>query len=718
MAAILPPRKNPTPTKIQRQNLSPLDTLTQMGFSKPRAEKALAATGHRGVQLASDWLLAHVNDPTIDNSAPRDYILYLCPVGDLQHQLSLFWQKSKYKVGWNGAHNSFPHITLSSSFTCSDSEALDLMQTVTQVSSSYHSDMSNTKLILERYMSPNFFGLFVEKDQESLLKKLTQDLCKEIRKFGLKADPIIKSFHLTLAYQFPKEHFSLLEELAQDIASAASCSWELRLYSYDSRTAGCDVYKVLYAHVAREQDELELVIGDFIFITQEEWAKTTDGWVVGISWLTGNSGYLPTNYVERTAETNAWTLHSVIPFNKNVDNNDNNAPVHQSVCDNIPSNSINKVGSNSSLERLVGAHVQECDSSRSVHDLEVESLYAKVVRSTRESPPGHGHHVGHLEQELPDHDDEVSSSTPTRPPGPRQLYITRHGERVDFTFGPWIPYSFDKDGSYQRKDLNMPPSVPSRADGPEGFARDCPLTVVGRLQAKLVGEAMRDSGIQIHHVFCSPSLRCIQTCHNILSGLGVADKLKINIEPGLFEWLAWYQDGMPSWMSSEELSAAGYNIEHNYKPYISSEELHDTVQESCQQFFIRNFFITQCALQATEEAGGNVLLVGHAATLDTCSRQLVGKEPRQVNELMSIVRKVPYCSVAMLEEIIEEEDLTSLGGRMSPGGISSISLMSRSTSIRTPAPPPKSWKIIQPPFPPMTHTSVSTFDWKLLLDKE
>ena len=49
-------------------------------------------------------------------------------------------------------------------------------------------------------------------------------------------------------------------------------------------------------------------------------------------------------------------------------------------------------------------------------------------------------------------------------------------------------------------------------------------------------------------------------------------------------------------------------------------------------------------VQATEEAGGNVLLVGHAATLDTCSRQLVGREPRQVNELMSIVRKVrPSC---------------------------------------------------------------------------
>ena len=90
----------------------------------------------------------------------------------------------------------------------------------------------------------------------------------------------------------------------------------------------------------------------------------------------------------------------------------------------------------------------------------------------------------------------------------------------------------------------------------------------------------------------------------------------------------------------QELIAAGYNVEPGYKPYISSEELHDTVQETCGQFFIRNFFITQCALQATEEAGGNVLLIGHAATLDTCSRQLVGGEPRQVNELMSIVRKV------------------------------------------------------------------------------
>lgn len=53
-----------------------------------------------------------------------------------------------------------------------------------------------------------------------------------------------------------------------------------------------------------------------MYITSEALSSSPDGWVEGTSWLTGQTGLLPESYTQRTAESDAWTLHRKVSLHQ------------------------------------------------------------------------------------------------------------------------------------------------------------------------------------------------------------------------------------------------------------------------------------------------------------------------------------------------------------------------------------------------------------------
>uniref|UniRef100_A0A1L8E1Z2 Ecdysteroid-phosphate phosphatase n=1 Tax=Nyssomyia neivai TaxID=330878 RepID=A0A1L8E1Z2_9DIPT len=653
--ATLPPRKNPTPTKQlqqhSKQHLSPLQTLLQMGFPKHRAEKALAATGNRDVQLASDWLLTHVNDPSLDECSPREYILYACPTGAFLEQIHDFWAKSKELCGWNGAHNFTPHITLVSFFKAPDECAPQLSRALKQVVEQTAVNLDRP-LKLEQYTSHNFMGFFVVEEDANYLNRLALQYVKEVSNSTISLEPHVKSLHLTLAYQFPEAQYGTLKSLVDALDPACASGWELRLYSRDARLATKQVHKILYPHTPREPDELELMIGDYIYMSSDALQNTQDGWVDGISWLTGMTGFLPENYTVRTSESDAWTMHRTVQLCKAIqppNEVENGKTPDDSVSEStVP---IEEVTKDEGVPDYYGA-----DMSKTIQQLlnktKDESILSEATeKGTKVTADGRG----------------------------RRVFVMRHGERVDFTFGSWIPYCFDEFGNYTRKDLNMPKTLPRRKNVILGWQKDSPLTNVGVYQAKLIGEGLREAGVNFTEVYASPSFRCVQTATGVLEGMNLKDTMPINLEPGFFEWLAWHAhsgESVVEWCSRQELTDAGYNIVMDYQACIPVDKLSSHFTESLEQFYDRNNTIMREIIKKTT---GDILVVGHAITLDACTRDLCAKPPRQSSELNKLMQKVTYCSLVAAEQVGETE-----------------------------------WRIGEPPCYPVTHTNNQRFDWKIL----
>lgn len=248
---------------------------------------------------------------------------------------------------------------------------------------------------------------------------------------------------------------------------------------------------------------------------------------------------------------------------------------------------------------------------------------------------------------------------------------------MDFAFGnSWMQYSFNDSNSYVRADLNMPETLPPRP--PDEWEKDSPLTTLGNFQSQLVGSSLKSFGVRFSRVFVSPSYRCVQTANGVLTAMGLENELPLNVEYGLFEWLGWYEMGLPSWLSEKELGVI-FNIEDNYRPVMERSYLEGILKESLDEFYERNSNTMRELLASSE---GDILIVAHATNLETCTRQLTGKEPRTRADLRNLLMKVPYLAAIAMQQT---DDASS-------------------------------YQLIEPPCLTLTHNSCSKFDWRILDD--
>ncbi|XP_075460397.1 ubiquitin-associated and SH3 domain-containing protein B isoform X5 [Ascaphus truei] len=594
---------------------SSLDILLSMGFPKARA------------------LFSHVDDPFLDDPLPREYVLYLRPTGPLAQKLSDYWQQSKQMCGKNKAHNIFPHITLCQFFMCEDNK-LDALCEALQTTVTHWKEKFPNPLPLELYTSCNFIGLFVKEECAEALKKFASDFAAGAAlKTEVQVEPHKKQLHVTLAYHFQASHLPTLEKLAQNIDINLGCDWVAAIFSRDIRYVNHENLQVLYPYLPQNDDELELVPGDFIFMSQVEQTNASEGWIFGTSLATGCSGLLPENYVAKADECGTWVFHG----------------------------SYSLLNTSSSATFSLGDGVLERRQQEGQGLGETASL--TIICQPMQQP---------------------LRVSPDCGPKKRCLFVCRHGERMDVVFGKyWLSQCFDAKGRYVRTNLNMLPSLPQRSGGYREFEKDAPITVFGCTQARLVGEALFETNTVVDFVYCSPSLRCVQTAHNILKGLKQENKDKIRVEPGLFEWTKWVSGNtLPVWTSPAELTSENISVDTTYRPHIPVSKL--AVSESFDTYMSRSFQVTKDILSECESKGNNILIVAHASSLEACTRQLQGLTPRNSKDFVQLVRKIPYLGFCCCEEL----------------GDSGL------------------WQLIDPPILPLTHGPTGGFNWRETLLQE
>ncbi|XP_059020785.1 ubiquitin-associated and SH3 domain-containing protein A isoform X4 [Mustela lutreola] len=489
-----------------RSTASLLDPLLGMGFPAHTALKALAATGRKTVEEACDWLRCHRNDPSLDDPIPQEYALFLCPTGTLLEKLQEFWRESKRQCTKNRAHEVFPHITLCDFFTCEDHKVECLYEALKRAGDRILGSFPAV-LPLVLHSSVSYLGFFVNDGPADIIRELALTFATEASVLAdCTVKPCTKQLHLTLAHKFYPHHQRTLEELARAIHPGHSCQWTAALYSRDMRFVHYQTLRALFQYKPQNVDELTLSPGDYIFVDPTQQEEASEGWVIGISQRTGCQGFLPENYTEPAGESDTWVKHRTYTFSLAMD-------------------LMSRKDGEASSRRNGEPHPSQ--TSRDISS--IQALQATIAR--------------------------------------RSVLVVRHGERVDQIFGKsWLQQCSTPDGKYYRPDLNFPYSLPRRRNGIKDFENDPPLSSCGIFQSRMAGEALLDSGIRVTAAFTSPALRCVQTARHILEELKLEKRIKIRVEPGIFEWTKWESGKTtPALMTLDELKEANFNVSTEYR---------------------------------------------------------------------------------------------------------------------------------------------------------
>jgi broad specificity phosphatase PhoE len=199
--------------------------------------------------------------------------------------------------------------------------------------------------------------------------------------------------------------------------------------------------------------------------------------------------------------------------------------------------------------------------------------------------------------------------TQTKTEQAEAIWVARHAERIDFADRTW-------------------PKTAPRPFDPH-------LSEKGMLQAQKLAQRLEGEGIS--HIFSSPYLRTLQTAWPIAEALD----LPIKIEAGLGEWLnpQWFSTA-PTYLASTEQPDLFARVDAAY-----ASSIQPTYPETWAEFEARTVETTNLLIASHP---GNILLIGHGATMQCVAQGLVtGKPPI----------KTPLCGLTLVSRA---EDAWSL----------------------------------------------------------